>query len=351
MLRVTDLHPAAHTIRLGKRPHPIPLDPAFWAMLERCLVHRAAWPTANPRVAVTKGTKAGRSPASTDRLSDVLDDCGYPPRTIRRTRLVESNTMDPELVVAAFGMGRQGTLIYLADHVDPGRETCLEITARGLLPIMPLLMLDLDNTLVDRDAAFRDAATAFLAEHRLPGTDLTWVMTVDASGYTARHDVAAAMIDRYRGMVPATAIHALLDHGAADRVVLTAFSREALDKARAGGWTCVIVTNGRTAQQEAKIRHTGLDQLVQGWVISETVGRKKPESAIFLAAADAVGVPLTGAWVIGDSPHADIEGARTLGLRSVWVSNGQPWAQDSYQPTHVAEDVATAIDYVISASR
>ncbi|MEW2259622.1 HAD family hydrolase [Streptomyces sp. NPDC047869] len=248
-------------------------------------------------------------------------------------------------------MGRQATLIYLADHVDPGRETCLEITARNLLPIMPLLMLDLDNTLVDREAAFRDAVTAFLAEHRLPGTDLTWVMTVDASGYTARHDVAAAMTDRYRGMVPATAIHALLDHGAADRVVLTASSREALYKARAGGWTCVIVTNGRTAQQEAKIRHTVLAQLVQGWAISETVGRKKPESEIFHAAADAVGVPLTGARGIGDSPHADIEGANTLGLRSVWVSNGQPWAQDSYQPTHVAEDVATASDCVISASR
>ncbi|QCD60175.1 HAD family hydrolase [Streptomyces hawaiiensis] len=216
---------------------------------------------------------------------------------------------------------------------------------------MPLLMLDLDNTLVDRDAAFRDAVTTFLAEHRLPGTDLTWVMTIDAGGYTARHDVAAAMTDRYRDMVSATAVHALLDHGAAHRVVLTTPSREALDKARADGWTCVIVTNGRTAQQEAKIRHTGLDQLVQGWVISETVGHKKPEPEIFYAAADAVGVPLTGAWVIGDSAHADIGGANALGLRSVWVSNGQRWIQNAYRPTHLAEDVASAIDYVISAPR
>ncbi|MGQ4419479.1 integrase, partial [Streptomyces sp. SAS_269] len=132
MLRVTDLHPAAHTIRLGKRSHPVRIDPAFWAMLEPCLAHRAAWPTANPQVAVTKGTKAGRSLASTDGLSDVLDDCRYPPRTIRKTRLVESNIIDPKLVVAAFGMGRQATLIYLAGHVDPGRETYLEITGGDL---------------------------------------------------------------------------------------------------------------------------------------------------------------------------------------------------------------------------
>ncbi|MFF7139454.1 putative hydrolase of the HAD superfamily [Streptomyces sp. SAI-126] len=216
---------------------------------------------------------------------------------------------------------------------------------------MPLLMLDLDNTLVDRDAAFRDAVAAFLAEHRLPDTDLKWVMTTDASGYTPRHDVATAMTDRYRNTVPAEAIHALLDHGAADRVALTDSTREALDKAQADGWTCVIVTNGRTTQQEDKIRRAGLDRLVQGWVISEAVGHKKPEPEIFHAAADTVGVPLTGAWVIGDSPHADIAGANALGLRSVWVSNGQPWTQNSFRPTHADEDVATAINYAINAAR
>ncbi|KOU76198.1 hydrolase [Streptomyces sp. MMG1533] len=212
---------------------------------------------------------------------------------------------------------------------------------------MPVLMLDLDNTLVDRDAAFLAAVQAFLAEHGLPGTDLTWVMTVDAGGYTARPDVAAAMTDRYGTLVPTTAIRTLLDNGAADRVVLADSSREALSKAQAAGWTCVIVTNGRITQQEAKIRNAGLDRLVQGWVVSEGVGHKKPDPEIFHAAVEAVGVPLSGAWVIGDSPHADIAGANALGLRSVWVSDGRPWTQDSYQPTHVADDVASAINHVV----
>ncbi|MEV0537877.1 integrase [Kitasatospora sp. NPDC050463] len=122
MLQITHVDPVAQTVRLGKRPHPVPLDPASWAVLHRCLAHRAAWPTANPHVMVTKGTKAGRSPASTAYLSHVLDGCGYPPRMIRSTRLVDLvNTMDPKLVAAAFGMDPQATLIYLADHVDAGR--------------------------------------------------------------------------------------------------------------------------------------------------------------------------------------------------------------------------------------
>lgn len=215
---------------------------------------------------------------------------------------------------------------------------------------MPLLLLDLDNTLVDRDAAFRAAVADFLAEHDLPKSDLTWVMAIDASGYTARYEVAAALTDRYGGVVPTAAIRALLDDGAADRVVLAHSAREALGKATADGWTCAIVTNGRTAQQEAKIRKAGLDQLVHGWVISEAVSHKKPEPEIFQAAADAVSVPLPGSWVIGDSPHADIAGAHTLGLRSVWVTDGRAWTQDCYQPTHIAEDVASAINHAIRTS-
>ncbi|MFF4444527.1 hypothetical protein [Streptomyces sp. NPDC001502] len=52
------------------------------------------------------------------------------------------------------------------------------------------------------------------------------------------------MTDRYRDLAPAEAVHALPDQGAADRVAPADSSRAALDKARAGGWTCVIVTNG-----------------------------------------------------------------------------------------------------------
>ncbi|MET9077035.1 site-specific integrase [Streptomyces sp. NPDC004232] len=122
LLQVTDVDPVAHTVRLGRRPHPVPLDPASWTVLQRCLAHREAWPTANPHMMVTKGTKAGRCPASTAYLSHVLDNCGYPPRMIRSTRLVDLvNTMDPKLVAAAFGMDPQATLIYLADHVDESR--------------------------------------------------------------------------------------------------------------------------------------------------------------------------------------------------------------------------------------
>jgi integrase len=121
-LRVSDIDQAARTIRLGSRPRPVPLDPASWQVLRRCLDHRGRQRTANPHVMVTKGTKAGQGPASAAYLSHLLDNCGVPPRALRCTRLADLvNTAGPKLVAAAFGMNPEGVTFYLADHVEPGR--------------------------------------------------------------------------------------------------------------------------------------------------------------------------------------------------------------------------------------
>ena len=67
------------------------------------------------------------------------------------------------------------------------------------------------------------------------------------------------------------------------------------------------------AQQERKLRHTGLDREVAGWVVSEGAGLRKPDPAIFRFAAEQAGQSLDGAWMIGDCAQADIEGAAVWG--------------------------------------
>jgi len=73
----------------------VPLDPASWQVLQRSLAHRSSQRTGNPHVIVTKGTKAGRAPASTAYMSHVLDLCSVAPRMLCCTRLADLvNTMD-----------------------------------------------------------------------------------------------------------------------------------------------------------------------------------------------------------------------------------------------------------------
>lgn len=122
LLRVDDLDLPNRAIRLGKRPHPVPMDPVSWSALQRCLAHRENQHTDNPHMIVTRITKTGPAPASTAYVSHLLDPCGIPPRSLRSTRLTNLvNTLDPKLVAAALGMDPEGVMIYLADHVDAGR--------------------------------------------------------------------------------------------------------------------------------------------------------------------------------------------------------------------------------------
>lgn len=122
LLRCDMIDDQKYTVRLDGRPLPVPLDPASWSVLTRCLAHRLSQRTRNPYVIVTKVTKTGREPASAAYLTHVLDECGISPRIARSTRLVDLvNTMDPKIVAVAFGMHPEGAMVYLADHVDAAR--------------------------------------------------------------------------------------------------------------------------------------------------------------------------------------------------------------------------------------
>jgi putative hydrolase of the HAD superfamily len=103
------------------------------------------------------------------------------------------------------------------------------------------------------------------------------------------------------------------------------------------------------AQQERKLRHTGLDREVAGWVISEGAGLRKPDPAIFRLAAETAGQPLSGAWMIGDSALADIEGARSAGLPNVWLHRGRRWPLSSVEPGQVADSFPHAVDIVLGS--
>lgn len=212
-------------------------------------------------------------------------------------------------------------------------------------------MLDLDETLIDRSAAFRAGVTDLFAARGLPPDDVDWVMEVDGGGYTPREDVAAALIRRYGLATPVSDVVRLLRRGAVEHVTLAAATRAALQDARRSGWAPVIVTNGNTEQQRAKIRAAGLDELVAGWVISEAVGVRKPEPGIFQAAADTIGESLDGGWMIGDNAAADIGGAVRMGLSSAWIRMGREWAEPTYEPTYIADTVDDAINHAVADTR
>lgn len=214
---------------------------------------------------------------------------------------------------------------------------------------MPLLLLDLDNTLLDRAGSFRSWAKSFLEEIGAPPDDLDWLVAMDADGLTSRWDLADAVRDRYLLRIPSIDLVEALHDGVVRNCRLDPLVACALRIADDAGWVPVVVSNGATRQQEAKIRQTGLDKYVADWVISEDAGVSKPNERIFHLAAQRVRMRMHGAWVIGDSPEADIGGAATLGLPSVWLHRGRPWVESRYTPTRTADGVIPALATVMDS--
>ncbi|HYN92816.1 MAG TPA: HAD family hydrolase [Pilimelia sp.] len=214
---------------------------------------------------------------------------------------------------------------------------------------MPLLLLDLDNTVLDRAGAFRAWGQRFLADIGAPAEDLEWLIDIDADGLTSGWDIADAVRARYGLRVGSLELVEGLHEGIVRYTRLDPLVACALRIADDAGWCPVIVSNGAVRQQEAKIRRTGLDRYVADWVISEEVGVSKPNPRIFTLAAQRARMRLQGAWVVGDSPEADIGGAATMGLPSVWLHRGRTWLERRFVPTRTADGVIPALAAVLSA--
>jgi putative hydrolase of the HAD superfamily len=211
------------------------------------------------------------------------------------------------------------------------------------------LLLSLDDTLLDRAGAFRAWATGFLGKIGAPDYDLDWLLSVDADGMGSPWDVAEGLRDRYGLRTSAIDLVEEVRGAIMERIRLDRLTACALAIAEDAGWVPVVVTNGESRQQEEKLRKTGLDRYLADWVISEEAGVRKPNPRIFAIAAERARMRLGGAWLIGDSPEADIGGAAGVGVRSVWLHRGRRWAEPRYAPTRTADGVIAAIAEVLAS--
>ncbi|MCY1143795.1 HAD family hydrolase [Actinoplanes sp. Pm04-4] len=208
-----------------------------------------------------------------------------------------------------------------------------------------LLLLDLDNTLIDRAAAY-----AAWARQRFGEAEVAWLVEADRDGYRQREELARLIAERYS--LDADEMLVELRAGMVEQLAPDPRVDAALLHMKAAGFVPVVVTNGTVAQQEAKLRRTGLDRLVAGWTISEGAGVRKPDRRIFEIAAASVGASLAaGGWMVGDNVAYDVGGGAGAGLHTAWVSGGRVWPGDvDYRPTVTAVDCVGALEAVVGAA-
>lgn len=93
---------------------------------------------------------------------------------------------------------------------------------------------------------------------------------------------------------------------------------------RAAGIRTVVVSNWDWSLHE-RLHETGLAELVDGALASAEIGSAKPDGVIFAAALELAGTRPEETWHVGDTPDADVEGARAAGIRPFLIArDGAP---------------------------
>ena len=225
------------------------------------------------------------------------------------------------------------------------------------------LLVDIDDTVVDWIGPARDAVIATVATHRaLAGSDparladrfLEIVEETHALWMSGELSVDRLRAERIRRLVKESGSAELDDSEAEElandyRVAYLRACRpvdgaaELLTEVRRRGVRVVAVTNNLVAEQERKLRDTGMRDLFDGLVISEAAGVSKPDPAIFELALRVAGVSAQEAIMLGDSWTNDVMGAVGVGIAAAWLDRtgaGRPdpavevLALTSLRPAH-----------------
>ena len=217
------------------------------------------------------------------------------------------------------------------------------------MAIYTCVLLDIDNTLLDFDAAERQALTDMLAEYELPHDEHACAVYHQvnrelwdalAKGQMNKQKLfqvrfgrfmqamqlpdngkGKAMNDRYEELL---ATHADLLPGA-----LTAL--EELSEVA----TLALVSNGAIAVQESRIAASGIDRYMDGIYISEKVGAAKPSAKLFEHAFRDLGITnKSRVLMVGDDLLADIKGGLNAGVDTCWFNPGHAENPGKVSPTY-----------------
>ncbi len=89
-------------------------------------------------------------------------------------------------------------------------------------------------------------------------------------------------------------------------------------KSTVEGARIYVLTNGATVNAEGRLRSTGLDRLIDGLFVSESMGVSKPSAEYFDICLREIGADKDSCIMVGDSLTSDMLGAKNASLCSVW---------------------------------
>lgn len=225
-----------------------------------------------------------------------------------------------------------------------------------------VLLVDIDDTVVDWLGPAREAVIASVATHpavagadpeRLADRFLEIVEETHALWMAGELTVDQLRAERIRrlmaesGGVELDAVEAETLSAGYRRAYLAARrpvdgAPELLAEVRRRGARVVAVTNNLVAEQEDKLRYTGMRHLFDALVISEAAGVSKPDPAIFGRALHVAHASADESIMLGDSWANDVLGAVASGIAAAWLDRTGTGVPDPSVPVITLESLGPA---------
>jgi HAD superfamily hydrolase (TIGR01509 family) len=208
------------------------------------------------------------------------------------------------------------------------------------------VLLDLDNTLVDRDAALR----AWLHRHVGSIAEFDRLLEIDDADGASLAALSRELVRLRPGLDPdPQALAARIRSELPAQLVVDPTILAALDRLADAGLRLALVSNGGPSQR-ARLAAAGIDPgRFATMQISAEFGRAKPDPAIFEAALSAMKLAPAASVMVGDSPAQDIVGAAALGIPSCWLAHGRRYPARLPPPTMIARDLPDAVTRILVA--
>lgn len=186
------------------------------------------------------------------------------------------------------------------------------------------VLFDLDGTLLDRDRsllAFANDQYQRLISSlgHVPKADyIGRFIALDCRGLVWKDKVYQTLVDEF-AITDLTWEYLLEDY-------VTRFQQHCIPFDGMKAMLCELkqhyslglITNGRSPFQRRSIDGLGIDESFDVVIVSEEVQLRKPQPEIFWKAADALNAQAGESVFVGDSPKADVIGAKNAGMRAIW---------------------------------
>lgn len=122
---------------------------------------------------------------------------------------------------------------------------------------------------------------------------------------------------------------------------------EALATLRAADMPVIALSNGAAAATEGLLDRAGLRPFFHEVLSVEDVGLSKPRGEVYGHAASVLGMAPGDLCLV--AAHAwDVHGAKSAGLKSVFVSRGQPYPATMLAPDIIGDELADTAQAIVA---